>query len=195
MPDFEILTAGFALRLGMTLVALAVLLHGGADAERRPGSSLFLYYVFGFGVFFVTYTLKFEEMSLGFAFGLFAIFSMLRYRTEQLSIREMTYLFLVIVIALLGGVSPLSVTELPFMLGLLVGGVVTFEHLLARTRLAQQTLRYEKIDNIKPQRRAELLRDLEERTGLEVRDLRIDTIDLVQDCAVLTVFYVAPARS
>jgi hypothetical protein len=192
MPAFEILNADFALHLVATLTALALLIHGAAST-RHPGSSVFLFYMFGFGVFFVTYALKFEEMSLGFAFGLFAIFSMLRYRTELLGIREMTYLFLVIVVALLGAVSPLAPLELALVLALLVIGVAIMERLLSRNRLCHQVVRYEKIENIKPQRRAELLQDLKERTGLDVRDLRIDTVDLVQDSAMLTIFYVAPA--
>lgn len=193
MTDFAILTPDFAARFLTTLVAIALLLRLGYAATFRLSSSVFLFCVFGLGVFFMTYTMKFEEISLGFAFGLFAIFSMLRYRTELLGIRDMTYLFIVIVFALLGGVSPLSLVELPLMLALLAVAVVLVDSLLGRNRLAQQSLRYEKIDNIRPERRAQLMQDLLERTGLEIRDIRIDSIDFVQDAAQLTITYAVPA--
>jgi hypothetical protein len=193
MPVFEVLTVDFALRLAATLIALAVLIHCGPTANRRADGAVLLCYVFGVGVFFVTYTLKSEDMSLGFAFGLFAIFSMLRYRTEQLGITEMTCLFLVIVLALLGSVSPLALPELPLVQALLVGVVVLVGHLLGRSRLSQQVLRYEKIDNIKPLHRQELLRDLAERTGLDIRHVRVDSIDFVQDSAMLTIFHAESA--
>lgn len=193
MPFFEVLTLDFALRFAATLIALAVLIHYGPTANRRADSSVLLCYVFGIGVFFVTYTLKSQDMSLGFAFGLFAIFSMLRYRTEQLGITEMTCLFLVIVLALLGAVSPLALPELPLVQALLVGVVVLVGHLLRRNGLSQQVLRYEKIDNIKPGRRDELVRDLAERTGLDVRHVRIDSIDFVQDSAMVTIFHAEAA--
>lgn len=191
--SFEILSLNFAARLIATIVAMALLLGVAYPRQNRVGASLFLFCTFGLGVFFVTYTLKLQEMSLGFAFGLFAIFSMLRYRTELMGIRDMTYLFLVIVLALLGAVSPLSLVELPLMLLLLVLLLVIAEKVIQGNELCQQTVRYERIENIKLENRPKLLADLAERTGLQVTSVKIDSVDFLQDSAMLTVIYKKPA--
>ncbi len=80
------------------------------DTRKREHAMSFL--MFGVGVFIVTYLLSSAQISMGFAFGLFAVFSMLRYRTESISVKEMTYLFLVIAMSLLSAVSKTSMVEL-----------------------------------------------------------------------------------
>ncbi len=132
-------------------------------------------------------------MSLGFAFGLFAIFSMLRYRTEQISTRDMTYLFLTIVLSLLSAVSPLSRIELPLTLFFLVALVITIEKLVQNREIFQQTLRYDRIENLKFSNRGKLLADLAERTGLEIRDVKVLSMDFLQDSAMLTIVCSTPS--
>lgn len=194
MLAFDYLGADFAWRFLLNIVALFALIRFGLCGNANKHASFFIYHMFGVGVFLVTFALKFQEMSLGFAFGLFAIFSMLRYRTELLSIREMTYLFLVIVDALLCAVGPLSPAEMAIVLALIAACALASEALIGAQGYGQQAVRYEKIDNIKPQNRGKLLHDLRERTGLDVLDVQIASIDFLQDSAMLNLVYAKGAR-
>ena len=156
-------------------------------SKNRPYAASFM--LFGTGVFLVTGLLHSAEISMGFAFGLFAVFSMLRYRTESITIKEMTYLFLVISIALLSAVGPIS------LLGISVINVIicTFAYILETGVLLplteEQVIRYEKIDNIKPENGTNLISDLKQRTGLEIKHFNIESVDFLNDTAQIRVFY------
>lgn len=163
--------------------------------RRTPNREfLFSFFLFGTGVFIVSYLLRSVEVSMGFAFGLFAIFSMLRYRTEAISIKSMTYLFLVITISLLSAVGQTSTIELLLLNALICACASLAESKMLTPQLAEQIIRYEKIDNIRPQNRNRLLDDLHLRTGLEIRNVLIDKIDFLRDTAMLRIFYVAGER-
>ena len=159
------------------------------DGERSSASPSF--YMFGIGIFIVTYSLKSIDISMGFAFGLFAIFSMLRYRTEVMSLKEMTYLFLVTVISLLSAVSTLSSIELLLVLSVIAVSAYVMEAVSKNGTgmIKEQLVRYEKIENIKPENYQLLIKDLRKRTGLDVCDVEITSIDFMQDSAKLRVFY------
>ena len=103
---FGLLSGQFIPLLLINTIFLAVLLRGIFFRHSPKRNFLFGFFMFGTGVFLVTHLLQGVEISMGFAFGLFAIFAMLRYRTETISIRDMTYLFLVIVISLLSMSGP-----------------------------------------------------------------------------------------
>jgi hypothetical protein len=137
----------------------------------------------------VTGLLHSADISMGFAFGLFAVFSMLRYRTESITIKEMTYLFLVIAIALLTAVGPIG------LLGISIINVIIciFAYILETGFLLplteEQIIRYEKIENIKPDSRTALINDLKQRTGLEIKHLNIESVDFLNDTAQIRIFY------
>lgn len=193
--DLQSLDLAFFQRFLINLLAIAALVHAGAARRLHFGGSLLPCYMFGIGLFLAAYTLNRIEITLGFAFGLFAIFSMLRYRTEMISMAEMTYLFLVIVLALICSVSPLSPLELVLVSALLVLSAWFVESPLARRNLETRTVRYERIENIRPDRREQLLADLRLRTGLDVRRVVVDSIDFMQDSAMLTIVYSTAAES
>lgn len=146
--------------------------------------------LFGTGVYIITYLLHGVEMSMGFAFGLFAVFTMLRYRTESLSIREMTYLFLVISMSLLAAVGQIALREI-ILLDLIIC-IIAFATSTAmmQSRYLEQSILYERIENIKPSRRSYLIEDLRLRSGLNIEKVDIEKIDLVRDTALLKVYYV-----
>ena len=114
---------------------------------------------------------------------------MLRYRTESITIKEMTYLFLVISIALLTAVGPIG------LLGISIINVIicTFAYILETGFLLplteEQVIRYEKIENIRPESRTELINDLKERTGLEIKHLHVESVDFLNDTAQIRIFY------
>lgn len=129
------------------------------------------------------------DISMGFAFGLFAVFSMLRYRTESITVKEMTYLFLVIAISLLSAVSSASLFEMTLLHCIFLISALLCEFILVKQTFFEQFVQYEKIENITPGKKSVLIDDLTDRLGLNVRDVRIESIDLVRDCASLVVMY------
>jgi hypothetical protein len=145
--------------------------------------------LFGIGVFLVTSLLHSAEVSMGFAFGLFAVFSMLRYRTESISIKEMTYLFLVIAIALLSAVGTMKTIEL-LVISLSIC-LITYllETSLILPSLDELEIDYEKIELINTARHTELINDIKKRTGLDVKQVEILTIDFLRDSTRLKIHF------
>ena len=183
------LDIAFFIRFTINMLSLFILVRLCYYRKSPNRDFLFSFYLFGIGVFLVTRLLHNVDVSMGFAFSLFAIFSMLRYRTESISIKEMTYLFLVIGIALLSAVGQINYWELLFI-NLLISGFAAFaESLLFMPKLAEKTIQYEKIDNIKPQNRGLLLADLKQRTGLNIQTVQIENIDFLKDTALLKIYY------
>ena len=145
--------------------------------------------LFGIGVFLITSLLHSAEVSMGFAFGLFAVFSMLRYRTESISIKEMTYLFLVIAIALLSAVGTMKTIEL-LVISLSIC-LITYllETSLILPSLDELEIDYEKIELINTARHTELINDIKKRTGLDVKQVEILTIDFLRDSTRLKIHF------
>jgi hypothetical protein len=173
----------------INLVSVLVLMRGIYYRYSTNRDSLLGLTMFGIGVFFVAHLLHDIEMSMGFAFGLFAVFSMLRYRTESIPVRDMTYLFLVIVIALITAVVPAAAIEI-LMINMLI---CVFARLAETKLLAPRThdklVVYENIENIKADNHQRLIEDLVERTGLDIYRFEIEKIDFLRDTAFLRVFY------
>jgi hypothetical protein len=176
------------LLINMTAVLILIRLVYFRVSQHRAYASSFI--LFGMGVFLVTSQLSKVDISLGFAFGLFAIFSMLRYRTESITIKEMTYLFLVIAISLLSAVGDMSHLELVLLLFFVCVMAFVTETSLLLPALEEQTVQYEKIENILPERKEQLLEDLSKRMGLEIRGVEIIQVDFLKDTAMLKVQYV-----
>ena len=187
---FTPLSSYFFTMLLLNIFFLGVMLRGIFYRYSPDRNSLFGFFMFGNGVFLVTHLLQGVEISMGFAFGLFAIFAMLRYRTESITIRDMTYLFLVIVISLLNGVGPLSPFNAAIISSILCAIVAFGETTLFAPRIFEKKIRYENIDNIRPENYDLLVSDIKERTGLNVKSIEIMNIDFLSDVANLKVFFV-----
>ena len=189
------LGADFILRLFINTFAVVLLIRFCyyKFSQHRANASSFI--LFGMGVFLVTSLLHSADVSMGFAFGLFAVFSMLRYRTESISIKEMTYLFLVIAIALLSAVSTLN----PYELLIITLSICLMTYLLETNivlpSLDELEIDYEKIENINTNRREELIADLKMRTGLEVQQVEILSIDFLRDSSRLKVQFKPAIKS
>ena len=130
-----------------------------------------------------------------FAFGLFAVFTMLRYRTESISIKEMTYLFLVTAVALLTSVGQMSLIELSILNGIICLIAFLIDSSVFVKRYEVQSVCYERIENITPQNQATLIDDLKQRTGLNVVAVDIEHIDFLRDVAQLKVSYLAEKQT
>ena len=155
------------------------------------------YYVqfmlFSSGMFVLLWLMQILDIQTGFVLGLFAIFGMIRYRTETVPIREMNYMFLVIAVSVINSLS-LKADGLAWYLLFFANVVIIlmalgFEAWQVRKRTSTKIILYEKIENIKPENRAALIADLEERTGLKVLDLEIGHIDFLRDVAYIKMTY------
>lgn len=147
-------------------------------------------------VFFLVYLLADAQIEMGFAFGMFAIFGIIRYRTNAMPTKEMTYLFVVIGTSVINAMTNenLSLIEVGFANVIIV--VVTF--LLEKVWLTKQdiskTVTYERIELIKPERSEELLTDLKLRTGLDIHRVEIGTIDFLRDVVKIRIFFYTPDK-
>lgn len=151
------------------------------------------YMLFSSGMFVLLWLMQILDIQTGFVLGLFAIFGMIRYRTETVPIREMNYMFLIIAVSVINSLS-LKADGLAWYLLLFANVVIillawTFEAWQGRKRQSKKIILYEKIENIKPERRKELIADLEERTGLKVLDVEIGHIDFLRDVAYINITY------
>lgn len=181
-------TLDFLCRYSILLAATLVILRGIYFRISPDRESVFSFFLFANGVFLVTYLLHDIELSMGFAFGLFAVFAMLRYRTEPISIRDMTYLFVVIGVSLMSSLAPLSYIELVAIMALLTGLCAVGETKLLAPRVVQKKIVYDNVHNIKIDNNAALIADLHLRTGLDILKIEVGKIDYLTDSAQLTIF-------
>jgi hypothetical protein len=151
---------------------------------------LFTFYMISIISFFICFALKKFEMEVGMGLGLFAIFGIIRYRTNAMRIREMTYLFLVIGLAVIDALAgKLSYAELFFINGVVWFMVYVMENWWLQNHESDKVVTYEKIENIKPQNFALLHADLEERTGLKINRVQIGKVDFLRDTAEVKIYY------
>ena len=186
---FEKLNWKFAIRLGIDLLTTLIVIRGIYYRHYRRTDLFLTFFAFNVTIFLITYLLNKVEMTMGAAFGLFAVFSMLRYRTENISAKDMTYIFIVIALGLVMAISKGGWDELT-LIGLIVVVLMALleSDWLIRREQTQEVF-YDRIELIQPQRRAELLADLKERTGLDIIRIEIGNIDLLRDAARITIFH------
>lgn len=182
------LSTEFLVRYAILFIGCAVLLRAVYFRLTPNRDAVFSFFLFANGVFLVTYLLSGVDLSMGFAFGLFAVFAMLRYRTEPISIRDMTYLFVVIGLALMCAIAPLRYWELAALVSLVTALAAIGETRFLAPRIIERRINYDKVDLIKPQRGEALMADLKERTGLEIIKIEIGKIDYLSDSAQLVIF-------
>ena len=134
-----------------------------------------------------------SDMGIGAALGLFAIFGIIRYRTESVPIREMTYLFFLVALSVLNGKSD-SLTLLEQIIVNAAFVVCVSENFLSAYREGCKFVKYDNIDLIKPERYDELVADLEKRLGLEILRVDVGAVDFLTDMTMLRVFYKDPSH-
>jgi len=185
--DFFELIVRFAFNFLVVFVGVRWLYY--PIAKRKD--YLFTYILISTVVFLLCFLLENVKLQLGFALGLFAIFGIIRYRTDAIPIKEMTYLFLVIGISVINALAnkKVSYAELVFTNLVLLFVAFLLEHVFLLKHESTKTVLYEKIDLIKKNRREELLRDLEERTGLKINRIEIGRINFLRDTVRIKVYY------
>ena len=178
--------AGFLLNFASAFVIVRLIYY------RRSWSNNFVFTFLAFNtvIYFIMGLFTSIELSIGTGFGLFALFSILRYRTETVPIREMTYLFVMAALPILNSVlwelgeyAQLLIVDL---LVILTIWILDREWGFHREQF-QMDVRYEKIELITEEKREEMFRDLAERTGLNIHDVEIQKINFLKDTAELKV--------
>ena len=152
---------------------------------------LFTYFLISLTVFLLCVLLDSVKLQLGFALGLFAIFGIIRYRTDPIPIKEMTYLFLVIGVSVVNALANKKISHAELIFANLMIVFVTFgmERIWLLKGESRKNVIYEKIELIVPERREELLADLKERTGIDIIRVEVRRIDFLKDTANLRIFY------
>jgi hypothetical protein len=186
---FDKLSDKFFLRLLIDIIAMLILVRLIYFRIYKKKDYLFTFFLFNIIIFIITYLLNKVDLSLGAAFGLFAVFSMLRYRTEGITTKDMTYLFIVIAMGLICAVSKATYFELGVINAILIGFTYALDgNWLVRNELVKN-VRYENIELIKPENNKALIQDLRNRTGLNIHRVTVTRIDFLRDVAVVKVYY------
>ncbi|MBC8267091.1 MAG: DUF4956 domain-containing protein [Flavobacteriales bacterium] len=183
---FKLLIKGF-FNLGIIILIVRYIYY----PVTKNKDYLFTYLLISLTVFLLCVLLDSVKLQLGFALGLFAIFGIIRYRTDPIPIKEMTYLFLVIGISVVNALAnkKISYAELVFANFLIVFVTYGMERLWLLKHETRKNIIYEKIELIKPENKVELLADLKERTGIDIIRYEVRRIDFLRDVANIRIFY------
>jgi hypothetical protein len=187
ISNFNEMLFRFVLNLLEVIFIVRVLYY---PVTRRK-DYLFSFLLISILVFLICFLLESVKLQIGFAFGLFAIFGILRYRTNSIPIKEMTYLFILLGISVINALAnkKISWAELIFTNMVLVFLIYGLEKLWLLKHESSKTILYEKVDMILPEKREELKNDLETRTGLKINRIEIGRIDYLRDTARIIVYY------
>ncbi|MFT5725193.1 MAG: hypothetical protein ACI9JN_002317 [Bacteroidia bacterium] len=186
--DFYKMTFRFILNISFLTLIIKWLYY--STAQRKD--YLFTYYMIGIIVFFLCFTLKKYELDIGMALGLFAIFGIIRYRTDAIAIKEMTYLFVVIGVSVMNSLAnqKMSFAEIITANILIVGALYIMEKKWLTKIKITKKVQYEKIENIKPERHDVLKADLEARLGISIETITVGDVDFLKDSATLIITYI-----
>jgi len=186
-PDFWELVV----RLGLNTLVTYIIIWYIYSPTRKDREFVFTYMVLSPIIFFVINLFLNKNLDVGFAFGLFAVFSILRYRTSQIPVKEITYMFIVIALAVINAMATkkVSYAELIFTNLFIMFIIFMLERQWNLGDNTYQTIYYEKIENIKPENEAFLLKDLTERTGRKIERYEIVSSDFMRDMAKLRVYF------
>ena len=186
---FEKLSPKFFMRLAINIVSMFLLVRFIYFPAHKSREYFFTFFIFNIVIFLITFLLNKVEMSMGAAFGLFAVFTMLRYRTEGISIKDMTYLFVVIAIGLINAVGKGGWDELILINFILLLFTFLLESNWLMKREATKIIEYDDIELIKPEKRSELMQDLESRTGIKINRIFISEVNFLRDTAIIIIYY------
>lgn len=187
MTTFLEAWASFAINLAIVFVIVRLIYY----PRRRDKDYVFTFFAFNTVIFFVMGLLNNSEISVGVGFGLFAIFSVLRYRTATIPIREMTYLFVIIALPVINSILLEETYYEEFVVAnvSIVGVLFVLEHEWGFKYEARKTITYERIEMIRPENWPQLLADLQARTGLPIKRVEIGHLNFLRDTADLAIYY------
>ena len=175
----------------INLISIMIVVRGLYYPKCKRGEFFFTYILIAISTFMLIYVLGDVKLKAGIALGLFAIFSIIRYRTEQVAIREMTYLFIIIAMSAINGliVSELSLGEVIIINLLFILSIWICESKLLISHYSYKVIKYDNVNLIMPEKRDELIADLEKRTGLKIEKVEVGAIDFLKDAVIIKMYY------
>ena len=191
---------GLGIRLAINLLVLFVIVRLLYYPKTLRKDYLFTYFLIGIITFFLCFGLKKLDIDTGMGLGLFAIFGIIRYRTDAIEIKEMTYLFLVIGLSVVNAMLSTEVEKDIYQINLLELGVINLsvigvlyvlEYLWLMKHETRKIINYDRVDLIKAENHEALKQDLEERTGLVINRFEIGKIDFLNDTCLIRIYYYA----
>jgi hypothetical protein len=186
----------FLLGFGFNLIVALLIVRFIYYPSTHNKAYVFTFLAFNSVIFFVVSFLASIEIGLGVGFGLFSIFSILRYRTDPIPIREMTYLFIISALPVINSAwsgGTLWPQLIAANLAIVVMLFVLEKEWGFRYESSKQIV-YEKIELIHPDRSVELQNDLEQRTGLKIKRIVVGRVDFLHDVANLKIYYADPTQ-
>ena len=180
----EVFFINLAINVATVLMIILLIYH----PNYKKMDYIFTFISFNLVIFVLTYVLNEVKISLGAAFGLFAVFSMLRYRTAGISMTDMTYLFIFIALGLISAIQ-LEYYELGILNGVIIVGTYLLDGNILFKRELTKSIRYENIELIRPENREALMEDLRTRTGMNIHRVSITRINFLRDTATIRVYY------
>ncbi len=184
----------FILNFGFNFLVAFVIVRFIYYPLKHNKNYVFTFLAFNTVIYFVLSLLTSVDLSIGVGFGLFAIFSVLRYRTDPMPTREMTYLFVIIALPVMNSVllTGGNYTELAIANALVVAVLFVLERGWGFHYDTSKRITYERIDLIRPEKREQLLADLQQRTGLTITRIEVGRINFLRDTAELKIYYIEP---
>ena len=175
----------------INIISIMIVVRGLYYPKCKRGEFFFTYILIAISTFMLIYVLGDVKLKAGIALGLFAIFSIIRYRTEQVAIREMTYLFIIIALSAINGltVSELSYGEVLIINALFIVSIWLCESKLLISHYSYKVIKYDNVNLITEDKREELIADLEKRTGLKIEKVEVGSIDFLKDAAIVKMYY------
>ena len=186
---FDKLSGSFFARMIIDILSVIILVRLIYYPIYRKKDFFFTFFLFNIIIFVITYLLNKVDLSMGAAFGLFAVFSLLRYRTENISAKDMTYLFTVIALGLISAVNKGTFVETSIINGIILIIAYALDAGMFIKNENTKSIQYENIELIRPENSSLLLEDLRRRTGLNIHKISVDRISFLRDTATITVYY------
>lgn len=177
-------------RFVLNLFFVFILIHFFYYRKSRRLDYYFTFILISISIFFLIYLLSSVKIKVGMALGLFAIFGIIRYRTETVPVREMTYIFVIISLSVINAIATnLSYVEIFATNLIYVLSVWIVESFKGLRHVSSKLILYDRVDNIQPHQREELIEDLRKRTGLHIIRVDVGAINFLQDTVMLKIYY------
>ncbi len=182
--------AQLLLHLTINVVFCGFIIHKLYYPKSQRRDYYFTFALISLSIFFMIFLLGSVKIKVGFALGLFAIFGIIRYRTEQMPVREMTYLFVLIAVSVINALAvTLTLGELLITNCLFICFIWLFEDIPWIKHVSEKLVKYDRIDLITPERYDEMKADLEKRLGIPIIRFEVGAVDFLKDIAMVKVYY------
>jgi len=184
-------TEYFLIRLLINTGAMIILIRFIYYHIYRKRDFFFTFFLINFIVFLLAFMLEKTSAfsSISTAFGLLAAFSLLRFRTETISTKDMTYLFIIMTFGLINSIMNGTYWEILALNALIIGAVFIVDGNFLMKNQKTKTVEYDGLDNIQPENHAKLIQDLSKRTGLHIQRISIEHIDLIKSRVEIRIYY------